>query len=41
MGANPWVVTGISCAVVAICFIGSVIGMVVSRELKKAGVLKK
>ena len=41
MGANPWVVTGISCAVVAICFIGSGIGMVVSRELKKAGVLKK
>lgn len=41
MGANPWVVTGISCAVVAICFIGSVIGMVVSRELKKAGAMKK
>lgn len=41
MGANPWVVAGISCAVVAICFVGSVIGMMVSRELKKAGVLKK
>ena len=40
-GANPWFVVGISCAVVAICFVGSVIGMVVSRELKKAGVLKK
>ena len=39
--SNPWVVAGISCAIVALCFIGSVIGMVVSRELKKAGVLKK
>lgn len=40
-GSNPWVVAGISCAVVVLCFVGSVIGMVVSRELKKAGVLKK
>ena len=40
-GSNPWVVAGISCAIVALCFVGSVIGMVVSRELKKAGVLKK
>ena len=39
--SNPWVVAGISCALVALCFVGSVIGMVVSRELKKAGVLKK
>lgn len=39
--SNPWVVAGISCAIVALCFVGSVIGMVVSRELKKAGVLKK
>mgnify|MGYP002520560562 CR=1 FL=1 len=41
MGANTGMVIGISCAVVAICFVGSLIGMVVSRELKKAGVLKK
>lgn len=39
--SNPWVVAGISCAIVALCFVGSIIGMVVSRELKKAGVLKK
>ena len=40
-GSNPWVVAGISCAIVALCFVGSVIGMVIARELKKAGVLKK
>ena len=40
-GSNPWVVVGISCAIVALCFVGSLIGMLVSRELKKAGVLKK
>lgn len=40
-GANPGVVVGISIAVVALCFVGSVMGMLVSRELKKAGVLKK
>lgn len=41
VGANPGVVVGISIAVVALCFVGSVVGMLVSRELKKAGVLKK
>lgn len=40
-GANLGVVVGISIAVVALCFVGSVVGMLVSRELKKAGVLKK
>ena len=40
-GANPGVVVGISIAVVALCFVGAVVGMLVSRELKKAGVLKK
>lgn len=40
-GSNPWVVAGISCAIVALCFVGSVIGMVIARELKKSGVLKK
>lgn len=40
-GANPGVVVGISIAVIALCFVGSVVGMLVSRELKKAGVLKK
>ena len=40
-GANPGVVVGISIAVVALCFVGSVVGILVSRELKKAGDLKK
>ncbi|HIV00332.1 MAG TPA: MptD family putative ECF transporter S component [Candidatus Stercoripulliclostridium merdipullorum] len=41
VGADPRVAVGISVAVVAVCFVGSLIGMLVSRELKKAGVLKK
>ena len=40
-GANPGVVVGISIAVVALCFVGSVVGMLIARELKKAGALKK
>lgn len=40
-GANPGVVVGISIAVVLLCFVGSVVGMLIARELKKAGVLKK
>lgn len=39
-GTNPWVVVGISAAVVALCFVGSLIGMLISRELKKAGKFK-
>jgi len=39
-GADPMVVVGISAAVVALCFVGSVIGMLISRELKKAGKFK-
>lgn len=38
---NVWTILGITCAVLAICFVGSVLGMIISRELKKAGVLKK
>lgn len=38
---NGWVIAGIILAIVALCFIGSVVGMLISRELKKAGVLKK
>ena len=41
VGADPWVAVGISVAVLALCFVGAIIGMVISRELKKAGVLKK
>lgn len=40
-GTSPGVVIGISVAVVALSFIGSVLGMLIARELKKAGVLKK
>ena len=40
-GANPGVVVGISVAAVALSFAGSVVGMLIARELKKAGVLKK
>lgn len=40
-GANPVVAVGISVAAVALCFVGSVVGMLIARELKKAGVLKK
>ena len=40
-GANIGVVVGISIAVVALCFVGSVVGMLIARELKKAGALKK
>ena len=40
-GANLGVVVGISIAVALLCFVGSVVGMLIARELKKAGVLKK
>ena len=35
------VAIGISVAVLALCFVGAIVGMIISRELKKAGVLKK
>ena len=42
LGATePWVIALMTLAITALCFVGAVIGMVVSRELKKAGVLKK
>ena len=40
-GANPIMAIGISIAVVLLCLIGSILGMKISNELKKAGVLKK
>ena len=40
-GTSPWVIVGMTAAIVALCFIGSVAGMIISRELKRAGVLKK
>lgn len=39
--AGSGMVIGMSVAVIALCFVGSVIGMLVSKELRKAGVLKK
>ncbi|MDE7078963.1 MAG: MptD family putative ECF transporter S component [Clostridia bacterium] len=39
--SNVGMAVGISFAVIALCFVGSVIGMLISRELRKAGVLKK
>lgn len=39
-GGNVGLTVGISFAVIVVCFVGSVIGMVIARELKKAGKLK-
>ncbi|MGN1103572.1 MAG: hypothetical protein ACI4QI_01730, partial [Candidatus Coproplasma sp.] len=39
-GGNVWVIVGISLAVIALCFVGSILGMFIARELKKAGKLK-
>ena len=39
-GGNVGLTVGISFAVIAVCFVGSVIGMVIASELKKAGKLK-
>lgn len=41
VGTDPWMAIGISVAVLALCFVGAIVGMIISRELKKAGVLKK
>lgn len=41
IASNAWVAIGMSAAVIAICFVGAILGVVISRELKKAGVLKK
>lgn len=38
--ASAGVIAGIVIAVIAICFVGSLLGMIISRELRKAGVLK-
>ena len=41
VGASPAVAIGMSAAVLAVCFVGALVGMLVSRELKKSGVMKK
>ncbi|MDE6473981.1 MAG: hypothetical protein K2L70_02675 [Clostridia bacterium] len=40
-GTNPGVIIGMTVAIVALCFVGSIVGMLIGRELRKAGVLKK
>ena len=37
----PWVTAGMSLAVVALSAIGAFIGIKISKELKKSGVIKK
>lgn len=39
-GGNVGVIIGITVAVLAVCFVGALAGMVIARELKKAGKLK-
>ncbi|MDE6551241.1 MAG: hypothetical protein K2M44_07085 [Clostridia bacterium] len=39
-GNNVGLIIGITIAVLAVCFVGSIIGMIIARELKKAGKLK-
>ena len=40
-GGNAGIAIGISIGVLALCFVGAVVGMLIARELKKAGALKK
>ena len=40
-GGNAGIAIGISIGVIALCFVGAVVGMLIARELKKAGALKK
>ena len=41
IGSSAGMAVGMSIAVVAVCFVGALIGVIISRELKKSGVLKK
>jgi membrane protein len=41
IGAEPGVAIGMSAAVLAVCFVGALLGVVISRELRKSGVMKK
>lgn len=41
IGSDPLTAIGMSAAVIVLCGLGSFIGIVVVRELKKAGVIKK
>lgn len=39
--SNPWLAVGMSFAVVLLCALGSFLGLIISKELRKAGALKK
>lgn len=41
IGSSAGMAVGMSIAVLAICFVGALIGVIISRELKKSGVMKK
>lgn len=41
VGVDPLLAVGISLAVVAVCFIGAMLGRLITKELKKAGKLKQ
>lgn len=40
-GDSPWVAVGISAAVIAVCALGAGLGILISREIRKAGLMKK
>ena len=41
IGATPGIAIGMSIAVVAVCAVGTIIGYIISREMRKSGVMKK
>ena len=41
LGSSAGLAVGMSIAVLAICFVGALAGLLISRELKKSGVMKK
>ena len=41
IGSTGWVAFGMSIAVIAVCFVGALLGVLITKELRKAGVIKK
>ena len=41
IGSDVGTAIGMSVAVIALCALGAFIGVIITRELKKAGVIKK
>lgn len=41
IGSSAGMAVGMSAAVVAVCFVGALVGVIISQELKKSGVMKK